>query len=153
MIFCLLPQREYFLFMLIKFSKKGCCRNLFDRLKYHSWKQLELSLVKGSQDVVDLDKSWNWAWQFTLPSKMIFEPKKLNMFKNLKDYPKIFWESKFSQQSTKKLIFVENWNCPEVSSNLSKKYKWLKEFLQTVSAYVIIENFHFWRFRAKEILA
>ena len=105
MIFCLLPQREYFLFMLIKFSKKGCCRNLFDRLKYHSWKQLELSLVKGSQDVVDLDKSWNWAWQFTLPSKMIFEPKKLNMFKNLKDYPKIFWESKFSQQSTKKTNF------------------------------------------------
>ena len=119
--------------MLIKLSKKGCCRNLFDRLKYHSWKQLELSLVKGSQDVVDLDKSWNWAWQFTLPSKMIFEPKKLNMFKNLKDYPKIFWESKFSQQSTKKLIFVENWKamcifCLKVKGKLPwSQFKFVKE--------------------------
>ena len=69
-------------------------------------KQLELSLVKGFRpiqplDGSDLDKGWDWAWQFALPSRMIVEPKKLDMFKKLKDYSKICWHSKFPQKSTK----------------------------------------------------
>ena len=120
--------------MLIKFSKKGCCRNLFDRLKYHSWKQLELSLVKGSQDVVDLDKSWNWAWQFTLPSKMIVEPKKIEYVYKFEGLPKNFLRIKiFTTVHKKKLIFVENWKamcifCLKVKGKLPwSQFKFVKE--------------------------
>ena len=69
--------------------------------KYHFWKQLELSLVKGSHGLfnhkigVDLDKTETEIGKFDLPNRMVVKLKKnLDMFKFFRGLLKIYWQSK-----------------------------------------------------------